>query len=209
MHDQLSDEQLMGRYQRCLDEAALDMLVSRHLPAALGVAGQMLTDAALAEDAVQEALLRVVRGRKQYATNRPFGSWFYAILRNVCRDMLRRRARQAHLIESAAERLQARRDGAEQPSVPAEGTEMLDTLSPRLQAVLRLRVLEGMSFAEVAAALGIGEEAAKKRAQRGLRQLRQRARARRLSPPRRFSHTDVPEMAAGTYASGTHVGTGQ
>jgi DNA-directed RNA polymerase specialized sigma24 family protein len=58
---------------------------------------------------------------------------------------------------------------------------MMRALPPLERDVLVLRIVEGLSFAEIAAAVGISEEAAKKRSQRGLQRLR--ARVRRLEDP--------------------------
>ena len=97
-----SADALMARFQRTLDPEAFDRIVSSFLRPALAVAEQILSDAALAEDAVQEAFLRVVRRRTRYLPGKPFSSWFYTILRRVCNDMLRRRARQAALVREVA-----------------------------------------------------------------------------------------------------------
>jgi len=169
-----SHEQLMARYQRRLDAAAFDEIVSRFLAPALAVARQLTSDAALAEDAVQEAFLRVVRGRALYQAGRPFSSWFYAILRNVCTDLLRSRSRYAKLLEGAA--LLTREAAAHEPDA-ADALELLDDLPKDDRDVLMLRIVHDMPFRDVAAALGISEEAAKKRGQRALRRLRERVGA--------------------------------
>jgi len=161
----------MARYQQGLDAEAFEGIVSRFLAPALAVAQQMLSDRALAEDAVQETFLRLVRRRQVYCASRPFAGWFYAVLRNVCRDMGRHRRRRARVERELAAQ------GATGVAEPSVGTvdvrDLLATLPPPARAVLELRVVQGLSFGEVAAALGISEEAAKKRAQRALRRLRQ------------------------------------
>lgn len=159
----------MARFQRTGEGKAFEEVVARCLPSALAVAGQILTDASLAEDAVQEAFLRVVRRREAYAPSRPFSRWFFAILRNVCVDILRSRARHTKLVQEAA----ARRPVAARPAERAsEATGLLAALPRGERDVLVLRVVHELSFREVGTALGITEEAAKKRAQRGLRRLR-------------------------------------
>jgi len=159
----------MRRYQERLDEAAFDQIVGRFLSPALAVACQLLSERALAEDAVQETFLRLVRRRERYDPSRPFATWFYAILRNVCIDMLRRRARREQAVQEASAE-QARREPGPPPSL--DPFALLARLGEDDRAVLRLRVVQDMPFRDVAAALGVSEEAAKKRAQRALRRLR-------------------------------------
>jgi len=169
----------MGRFARSGDAEAFAELMARSLPAALAVARRTLGDEASAEDAVQEAFLRVVRGRAGYAPPRPFANWFFTILRNVCTDLLRARARDERLAEAAVERAAADRPAAEL-TWPPDAADLLALLPAGDGDVLALRIVHGLSFREVAAALGISEEAAKKRAQRGLRRLRQAARLAEL-----------------------------
>ena len=119
---------------------------------------------------MQEAFLRIVRRCRQYDPSRPFSSWFYTILRNVCTDMLRHRARQTKVIQLAA---YASAD-VEQPSLDSLDTlDLLRSLPHESRSVLTLRIVHDLPFRDVAAALGISEEAAKKRAQRALRALRE------------------------------------
>ena len=160
----------MARYQNRLDAEAFRQIVSRFLSPAVAVAHQILLDRALAEDAVQETFLRIVRRREQYVASMPFSNWFYAILRNVCRDMLRRRARQTNLIQKVAVH---NTTGAQLSLDPPDGSELLASLPEEARMVLVLKIVHDMPLRDVAAALGISEDAAKKRAQRALRQLRE------------------------------------
>lgn len=160
----------MVRFQMRLDSRAFDGLVSAYMRPAVGVARQILSDRTLAEDAVQESFLRVVRKRHQYIPGSPFSCWFYAIVRNVCADMLRKRKRENRKIKEAAVVFEPERSRTDLPEVP----ELLNVLRRCDRDVLVLRIVHGLGFRDVAAALGISEEAAKKRAQRALRRLRNR-----------------------------------
>ena len=197
----ISDEALMLRFQCALDGKAFDEIVARYLPPALAAARQILSDAALAEDAAQEAFLRVVRKRRQYQPDKRFSSWFYSILRNLCRDMLRKQARQKSLVREVAARQAV--DAAPPSSDSPDAFGLLDILSPAARAVVNLRIAHGLPFRDVAAALGISEEAAKKRAQRALRQLREAGSRVLNAPPapRRSdpSQGNVPGAAPGSY----------
>lgn len=166
----ISHETLMVRFQSRLDASAFDGIVSAYMKPAVGVAQQILSDHTLAEDAVQESFLRVIRKRHQYIPGSPFSSWFYTIVRNVCMDMLRKRTREKKRIKELALDHQPKSAQADLPKIP----ELLNVLSRDDRDVLVLRIVHGLGFRDVGAALGISEEAAKKRAQRALKRLRAR-----------------------------------
>jgi RNA polymerase sigma-70 factor (ECF subfamily) len=142
------------------------------------VARQILSDRALAEDAVQESFLRVIRKRHQYIPASPFSCWFYTIVRNVCVDMLRKCTREKATIKAIAGRRRSDTPRADSPQIP----ELLSVLNKSDRDVLALRIVHGLGFRDVAAALGISEEAAKKRAQRALRRLRNKIRDSKNPP---------------------------
>lgn len=168
-----SHETLMTRFQRSLDTKAFQQIVSHYSGPALGLAQQILSDSVLAEDAVQEAFLRVVRCRDHYKPSKPFSCWFYAILRNICTDMLRRRTRH---MKAVAEIADWSRPATRKTGHSFNVQELLQNLPASEQVVLNLRIVHDLPFRDIAAVVGISIEAAKKRAQRGLRTLRERMR---------------------------------
>ena len=174
MHEpDITDEALMGRFRDGFDQAAFDTLLSRHHARALGVAQRVLNDRASAEDAVQDAFVRVVRSRLEFDPTRSFSGWFYTILRNICTDLLRRRMRRARQVEELSQELPVVE--AESPLKSATAIDdMLRPLSPEDRKILILRIVDGVSFQEIATRLGCSMEAAKKRGQRALQLLRER-----------------------------------
>jgi len=172
-YSSMPDEHLMVRFASRLDQAALDELAARYMRPAMAVAKRFLPDAALAEDAVQEAMLRLIRHRSAYEAGRPFAPWFYALVRHAAVDLARRRSRQREAVADLAART-PRGASVEPAGPPADADDLLRHLPAGERDVLVLRIVEGLRLAEVAAALGISEEAAKKRAQRGLARLRER-----------------------------------
>jgi RNA polymerase sigma-70 factor, ECF subfamily len=170
-----SPEDLMARFRATGEAAAFDALVERFLGPALGVARELLHDHALAEDAVQEAFVRIVQSRRRYRPGHPFAPWFYTILHNVCTDMIRRQGREAKLAEAYARQVQAELPtGPKEESPAAVARRLLEGLPLPERQVLTLRGLHGMALSDVAAALGISHDAARKRAQRGLKRLREK-----------------------------------
>ncbi|MEA3227164.1 MAG: sigma-70 family RNA polymerase sigma factor [Planctomycetota bacterium] len=168
----------MVRFQTRLDTYAFDRIVSAYMKPAVRMARQILSDRALAEDAVQESFLRVIRKRDQYIPASPFSCWFYTIVRNVCLDMLHKLNREKETIREVAVRCEPKSLGTDMPEIP----ELLNVLARSDRDVLVFRIVHGLGFRDVAAALGISEEAAKKRAQRALRRLRARIHDSKSSP---------------------------
>ncbi len=84
------DEALMAEFCRTLDDDVFRTLASRHYRQAIQIAQQRLGSFALAQDAVQETLIRIVRYRQRYNARQAFAPWFRSILRNVCTDIHRK-----------------------------------------------------------------------------------------------------------------------
>jgi RNA polymerase sigma-70 factor (ECF subfamily) len=72
-------------------EDAFNRLVSRELASAYRTAAVLLGDAAEAEDATQDALVRTWQQWDRLRDHDRAGAWFGRILVNVCRDRLRLR----------------------------------------------------------------------------------------------------------------------
>lgn len=162
----------MERFRASSDEKAFHHLVSRYYRSALCVAvGILGRDGLTAEDAVQEAFVRVVRASGRFDTQRSFAPWFFSILRNVCLDLLRVNTRRRRFMKVW---LAEQTDRPQPTASELDGaSDLLALLQKEEREVLVYRVLHGMTFREIAALVGCSEEAAKKRAQRALRRLRQ------------------------------------
>ena len=177
----VSDEALMARFRTSASEAAFDELFRRHMASAYRTALSILRDPSTVEDILQESFLSVVRARRSYEKGRPFAPWFYAIVRNACRDELRRRRpvilpdveEPASLAESDPGAAVERREEV------SSARRAFGFLPEAEREVLALRIYGELTFAEIASICGTTREAAKKRAHRGLARLR-RALARRL-----------------------------
>jgi RNA polymerase sigma-70 factor (ECF subfamily) len=127
----------------------------------------------------------LVRARFMDLADGSAAPWLYGIARNVLLMSVRR----GELERGAAQRLgileRLGRDGATATAHAAAppGTawadgadELLDTLPPSQREAVRLRVLEDLEYAEVAAQLGTSPSAARVRVHRGLSALRARLR---------------------------------
>jgi RNA polymerase sigma-70 factor, ECF subfamily len=154
-YSSLSDEELVRRVA-AREEGALAVLHGRHRAAALALARTVLFDAALAEDAVQEAFFSAWRQADRYREERaPARAWLLMLVRRRAIDILRRELRRrAHGAETvpgtappAAEEawIRVRRDRVR---------AALAGLSPSQRELLGLAYYAGLSQREIAQHLG-------------------------------------------------------
>jgi RNA polymerase sigma factor (sigma-70 family) len=148
------------------------------------VAYQMLGSLSEADDAVQEAWLRLGRADTNAVVN--LGGWLTTVVARVCLDMLRARTarREEPLGPHLPDPVVGGEDGLdpEQEALLAEGVGLallvvLDTLTPAERLAFVLHDLFAVPFEEVAAILGRSGAAARQLASRARRRVRQAAPA--------------------------------
>lgn len=141
--------------------AAFEPLVRAHEGPALGYAAALLGDADEAADALQDAFVLAYRGVSRLRPGSAFGPWFRTILRNVCMDRLRapRLSRRVPLDSGRGARSTrvepAGLRNAEIAGLAGHIGAALRLLPEEQRVVLVMRELEGMSYAEIADALGV------------------------------------------------------
>ncbi len=132
-------------------------------------------NAAVADDLVQETFMQLHRSRHTYEPGRPVTPWVFAIARHVYLMHVRGTSRRLRFEERlAAETARATR--VEDPSAWMD-RDALDRALKEVPADQRdavvLHHVEGWSFSEIADRFGIKANAAKTRAFRGIRSLRE------------------------------------
>ncbi|HOQ98971.1 MAG TPA: RNA polymerase sigma factor [Anaerolineae bacterium] len=133
----------------------------------------MVRDPAWAEDLAQETFLRVLRARRQLPGVQNCRAWLYRVATNVALNALKRRRRFAWLPWRAGDREVSAPDVAEQVAERNALEAALASLPAESRAPLLLYAQYGLSPAEVAAALGLSEAAARKRIYRATALFRQ------------------------------------
>ncbi|MBY8865044.1 MULTISPECIES: RNA polymerase sigma factor SigE [Streptomyces] len=158
-----------------------------------------------AEDLTQEVFVRVFRSLSTY-TPGTFEGWLHRITTNLFLDMVRRkqRIRFDALGEDAAERLASKEPTPQQlfndAHFDADIQQALDTLAPEFRAAVVLCDIEGLSYEEIAATLGVKLGTVRSRIHRGRSQLR-KALAHRSPEARRAERRGfvarVPALGGG------------
>jgi RNA polymerase sigma-70 factor (ECF subfamily) len=145
------------------DHDAFAMLVDGVLRRLDAAARLILRDPDLAQDAVQESLIRAWRDLPGLRDPARFDAWVYRLMVNACLDLARRRRRRLMEVELSP---------MDSPNVPDHSgafadRELVDAalrrLDPGHRAVVALHFLLGMPLVDVARSLGIPYGTAKSR----------------------------------------------
>jgi RNA polymerase sigma-70 factor, ECF subfamily len=151
------------------EEAALAALVDQYASALYRVAFSVLRNPADAEDAVQEAFLRVLRHRDTLDEVRDHRVWLIRIVWNIVLDR-KRRAKTRPETDDVAELarvLPANGLSAEERAAAAQHHAhvlgCVEQLPPKEREVLQLSAFEELSSVEIAAVLGITESSVRSR----------------------------------------------
>lgn len=139
---------------------------------------RLVGDVHLAEDIVQETLLRALTTASGFAGRSQPATWLSAIALNVLRDHFRRPAARAEVDDAVLAELPADQPDAVLTLMKGEMgaciARQLMALPERQREVLALHDMAGASHAEIAEALGIAEGHARVLLHRGRAALRQR-----------------------------------
>lgn len=153
------------------DPDAFEALLERHARYLFGIA-QALVGNADAEDLVQETFAAILQTR--FRGEASVRTWLVQILVRRAGMLHRSRARRERWHAAAA-------DGSSQEVRSTPGadarmdlTTMLESLTPEHRAVIVLREIQGLSYEEMASALGVPRGTVESRLHRAREELRRR-----------------------------------
>lgn len=149
----MATDELVQRAQRG-DQEAIEELFRLEWPTVYRQLYRAVPDPLEAQDLAQEVFIRAFKGLDRYqSTGAPFRAYLHAIARNLLRERWRRQGARLVALEQAGD-LAAPLVLEEQvldALTHADLLRALAALPPDYQTVIRLRILEGRSTAEVAA----------------------------------------------------------
>ncbi|MCC6490193.1 MAG: sigma-70 family RNA polymerase sigma factor [Candidatus Hydrogenedentes bacterium] len=141
-------------------------LVDRYLPVAYAVCYAQLHNAADAEDAAQDAFVKAYEALDGLKEPTKFGPWLLSIVRNICRNHKRSRAREAERVDALAILGQPPSTKPEDVEIRNVVRQQVDGLDDIHREVLLLHYYGGRSIKDIAALLELSQDAVKKRLQR-------------------------------------------
>ncbi len=184
-----SDEVMLTRSFK--DPRAFKELVDRYTEAFERKAFSILHNKEAAEDAVQDAFVKIYKNARRF-TPQPgagFKSWAYRILVNTCFTAYQKRKREGVYLASldpefqelVADKKEA--VNAEDRLNADEVASFLKELPESLSQVMQLHFVEGKPHADVAKIVGISEGAVRARVHRAKQELRDLIKERESRTP--------------------------
>lgn len=161
------------------EDARLRAAIAQLLPEFRAAARLLATSRAEADDLVQEAVVRMLRGLDGFilapehdgdvvAAMRP---WGLSVLRNAFREDWRSRQRERRHLDAAAPAEEGRSGGQETVGRMRDLSRALASLPPALREALVLVGAQGLSYEEAAAICNVPVGTMKARVSRARRQL--------------------------------------
>ena len=152
-------------------------LVREHADRVYRLAYRLSGDAQDADDLTQETFIRVFRSLSNYQPG-TFEGWLHRITTNLFLDMVRRRTRiRMEALPDDYDRVPADGPGPEQvfhdARLDPDLQSALDSLAPEFRAAVVLCDIEGLSYEEIGATLGVKLGTVRSRIHRGRQALRE------------------------------------
>jgi RNA polymerase sigma-70 factor (ECF subfamily) len=153
-----------------------DEVVRQHADRVYRLAYRLSGNAQDADDLTQETFIRVFRSLSSYQPG-TFEGWLHRITTNLFLDMVRRRNRvRMEALPEDYDRVPGDEPSPEQAftaaHLDADLQEALDALAPEFRAAVVLCDVEGLSYEEIGATLGVKMGTVRSRIHRGRQALR-------------------------------------
>ncbi|MBM3242648.1 sigma-70 family RNA polymerase sigma factor [Candidatus Poribacteria bacterium] len=153
------DNELVKRFIKG-DSTAFDELDKKYRKKITQLLYRMMKNYEDAEDIYQEAIFKATQHIDMFDSSRNFYNWLYAIATNHCINQLRKRRRR--LDKKYCEEILKATWGEKEPLKILENQELreyinreIETLPERQRRVVQLRLLDGLSYEEIAEILGV------------------------------------------------------
>jgi len=140
------------------DRNAFGQIVTRYRESAVRVAASIVGDIDIAKDITQVAFIKAYRALGRFDIHAPFLPWFYKILKNSCRDHLRKKRRFSNMVERfrvKADKVPDMREEVQRQEIQEKVRAAVRSLSPKDREIIELKHFAGLSYSEMSKVLQI------------------------------------------------------
>lgn len=181
----MEDRELIAKAQKG-DDSAFEAMVLKYQQRVYNLCLRMTCNEEDAYDLSQEAFLKAWRGLETFQFESAFSTWLYRLTSNACLDFLRAQKRRPTVSLTAedddGENVQLDiadpAPNPEQAALAAEDREMLktalDSLDDEAREIITLRVIDDLSYDQIADVLGVKEGTVKSRLSRAREKLKKK-----------------------------------
>ncbi|MBT5020517.1 MAG: sigma-70 family RNA polymerase sigma factor [Planctomicrobium sp.] len=171
------------------DDSAFAQIVERFQNRLIGIFTNMFADNALAEDLSQEVFLRIYRARQGYEPTAKLSTWIFQIANNLASNSRRSKGRkkevQFKVSNSGSQPVQMGENNVVEksglmPTRQLDNVELMERvqvalldLNERQRMAVLLHRFEGMSYADIGAAMELSPQAVKSLLSRARENLRE------------------------------------
>ncbi|MCF6299855.1 MAG: RNA polymerase sigma factor [Proteobacteria bacterium] len=129
------------------DKASFHQVLRLIQPSLLTFATSLLKDESLAQDAVQDALMAIVKGVRKLKDHKKFHAWIYQITRNKCFDMIRKNQKYSNdsSIDSTDELIAATKTEDQLDMI-----SLIKQLPHKQKSIIQLFYYDGFNIREIA-----------------------------------------------------------
>ena len=168
----MTDFELLREYAERHSEAAFTALVERHLGLVYSAALRQLSDPHSAQEVTQATFIILARKARKLRRETNLCGWLYRTAHFAANGLIRTESRRRQREQRAAQMETASSEESAWEQIAPLLDKAMAQLGDKERDAMLLRFFERRSLVEVGAALGISEEAARKRVTRGLEKLR-------------------------------------
>jgi RNA polymerase sigma-70 factor (ECF subfamily) len=157
------------------DMDAFGEIVRRHQTSAWNAAWRLLGDAAEAEDAAQDAFMKILQAAPRYRPTATFRTYLYRVVTRLCLDRLeKKRPQYAGGLPTAEAGSLAPPELLVEREAKAAVHRALDALPARQRTAIVLKHFEGLSYQQIAGAMDTSPKAVERLLARAREELHRR-----------------------------------
>lgn len=165
----------MTASQKDQTKKQFEKIFKQYYPLLVAFIERHVGDAALAQDLAQDVFFKLYESKSDFTTDACLKSWLYTTSRNIAIDYLRHLKVEDNYQILAAEALMYAGEADEEinETLVRKINEALNTLPEQCRQIVKMNIIDGYKYTEIADMLGISINTVRTQISRGYKKLRE------------------------------------